>query len=257
MTWILLRGLTREHRHWGNFSLLLQSVIPQAKIITPDIPGSGNHYKQTCPGSIKDILEFIRADIKIQQLNKPVHILGLSLGAMIGIEWLRQYPQECATAVLMNTSLKGLNPFYQRLRAANYWKIINGLFVTNDIRSRENSIFNLTCNQNKNRDTIINDWVSYASEHPVSKRNALRQLIAATKYRIPEQKPEPPILLLSSLADHLVNPQCSQSLALHWSLPLKSHPTAGHDLTHDDAAWVCEGITKWLLQTGKSSSQTP
>ena len=107
MTWILLRGLTREHRHWGNFLPLLQSTIPQAKIITADIPGSGNHYNQTCPGSIKDILEFIRDDIKIEQLNKPVHILALSLGAMIGIEWLRQYPQECAAAVLMNTSLKG------------------------------------------------------------------------------------------------------------------------------------------------------
>lgn len=248
MTWVLLRGLTREHRHWENFPQLLQAAIPRAKIITPDIPGSGIHYKKTCPGSIKAILEFIRADIEIQQLNKPVHILGLSLGAMIGIEWLKQYPQECASAVLMNTSLKGLNPFYQRLRPGNYWKILNGLFVTNDIRARENIIFNLTCNLNKNRDTIINHWVSYASEHPVSKPNALRQLLAASRYRIPEQKPQRPILLLSSLADHLVNPQCSQSLALHWSLTLKSHPTAGHDLTQDDAAWVCEEMTEWLRQ---------
>lgn len=248
MTWVLLRGLTREHRHWGDFPQLLQSAIPQAKIITPDLPGSGDHHKQTCPDSIKDMLEFIRADIEIQQLNKPVHILGLSLGSMIGIEWLRKYPQECASAVLMNTSLKGLNPFYQRLRPANYWKILNGLFVTNDIRTRENIVFNLTCNLNQNRDTIINHWVSYASDHPVSKPNALRQLIAATKYRIPEQKPDRPILLLSSLADRLVNPQCSQSLAQHWSLVLKSHLTAGHDLTQDDATWVCKEITEWLRQ---------
>ena len=252
MTWILLRGLTREHRHWGNFPQLLQSAIPQAKIITPDLPGSGIHHKQTCPGSIKDILEFIRADIEIQQFKKPVYILGLSMGAMIGIEWLRQYPQECAAALLMNTSLKGLNPFYQRLRPGNYWKILNGLFVTNNIRARENIIFNLTCNLNQNRDTIINNWISYASEHPVSKLNALRQLIAATKYRIPEQKPEPPILLLSSLGDRLVNPQCSQSLAQHWSLALKSHLTAGHDLTQDDATWVCKEIINW-----KSRGQIP
>lgn len=246
MTWILLRGLTREHQHWEKFPQLLQSALPQANIITPDLPGSGKHHAQTCPDSIKDILEFIRVDIEIQQLNKPVYILGLSLGAMIGIEWLRQYPQECATAVLMNTSLKGLNPFYQRLRPANYWKILNGLFFTNDIRARENIIFDLTCNLNQNRDTIINHWVSYASEHPVSKLNALRQLIAASRYRIPEQKPEPPILLLSGLCDHLVNPRCSQSLAQHWSLSLKSHLTAGHDLTQDDATWVCNEITEWL-----------
>ncbi len=246
MTWILLRGLTREHRHWENFPQLLQAAIPQAKIITPDLPGSGIHHKQTCPGSIKDILEFIRANVEIQQFDKPVHILGLSLGAMIGIEWLRHYPQECATAVLMNTSLKGLNPFYQRLRPGNYGKILNGLLITNDIRARENIIFDLTCNLNQNRDTIIDHWVSYASEHPVSKANALRQLLAATRYRIPDQKPERPILLLTSLGDRLVNPRCSQSLALHWSLALKSHLTAGHDLTQDDAPWVCEKVTNWL-----------
>lgn len=247
MTWVLLRGLTREHRHWGDFTQVLQSAIPQAKLITPDLPGSGIHHRQTCPGSIRDILEFIRVDIEIQQFDKPVHILGLSLGAMVGIEWLRQYPQECAAAVLMNTSLKGLNPFYHRLRPSNYLKVINGLFVTNDIRKRENIVFDLTCNLDQHRDKTIDDWVSYASDHPVSKLNALRQLLAATRYRIPGEKPVPPILLLNGLGDRLVNPRCSQSLAQHWSLTLKSHPTAGHDLTQDDAVWVCKEMTEWLL----------
>lgn len=247
MTWVLLRGLTREHRHWENFPQLLQSAFPNAKIITPDLPGSGNHHQQQCPVHIKDILECVRADITVSQLNKPIYIIGLSLGAMVGLEWLRQYPQECAGAVLINTSFKGLNPFYQRLRPVNYWRLLKSQMIIN-IQSRENIVFDLTSNLDSNRASIINNWVRYARENPVSKSNALRQLIAAFLYKIPRQKPEPPILLLNSRGDHLVNPECSQRLAQHWDLPLQSHPSAGHDLTLDDGAWACEKIIAWLQQ---------
>lgn len=247
MTWVLLRGLTREHRHWENFPQVLHALFPHAKIITPDLPGSGMHHRQTCPVHIKEILDSVRADIGIRQLNKPVYIIGLSLGAMVSLEWLRQYPEECAGAVLINTSFKSLNPFYQRLRPANYWRILKSQLSKN-VRARENIIFELTSNLNPHRTRIINNWVRYAQENPVTKRNALRQLIAAFLYKIPRQKPEPALLLLNSLGDRLVHPQCSQQLAQHWNLTLHSHPAAGHDLPLDDGAWVGEKIMAWLQQ---------
>ena len=246
MSWVLLRGLTREHRHWGDFPQHLQAAFPQAKIIMPDLPGSALNHKQISPTTIKGILESVRADVQLQSLNQPVYLLGLSMGAMVSIEWLRHYPHECAAAVLMNTSLKGLSPFYQRLRPGNYGALFYSLLLNHNIRARENIIFNLTSNLNQDREATTNNWVKYASEHPVTNLNALRQLRAASAYRIPEHKPEQPILLLSGLADRLVNPQCSQSLAQHWALTLQSHPTAGHDLTLDDATWVCKEIIDWL-----------
>lgn len=248
MIWVLLRGLTREYRHWEKFPKTLKSALPHATIILPDLPGSGIHHKEICPSNIKDILEFVRADIAVHLFNKPVHILGLSMGAMVAIEWMQRYPQECAGAVLMNTSLKDLNPFYQRLRPHNYVSLIYHLFFNHSVQLRENAIFNLTCNLNSERDSVINNWVRYANEHPVSKLNALRQLIAASRYKIPRHKPETPILLLRGLGDRLVNPQCSQILANHWELELQSHASAGHDLTLDDAAWVCQKIIEWLEQ---------
>lgn len=248
MTWVLLRGLTREHRHWENFPQLLQSTFPAAKIILPDLPGCGVHHQKKCPANIKDILDFVRTDIAVSQLNKPVHILGLSMGAMVAIEWLQQYPQECAGAVLMNTSLKGLNPFYQRLQPRNYWPLFNSLLFNTNVRRREEIIFDLTSNLNTCRDSVINNWVRYANEYPVSKSNALRQLIAASFYRIPTHTPQQPVLLLNGLGDRLVNPRCSNNLAQKWQLPLQSHPTAGHDLTLDAGAWVCEKIIAWVQQ---------
>ena len=255
MIWVLLRGLTREHRHWEQFPQRLQSTFPAATIITPDLPGSGRHHRKKCPLNINDIMEAVRADMAVTQLNKPVHILGLSMGAMVAIEWLEKYPQECAGAVLMNTSLKGLNPFYQRLQPRNYWPLINSLFINNNARERENIIFDLTCNLNPNRENVVNNWVGYADEYPVSKLNALRQLTAATLYKIPPHKPEPPVLLLNGSGDHLVDPQCSLTLARYWNLPLQCHPAAGHDLTLDDGEWVCKKIMEWLQQCTDLSDQ--
>ncbi|MDQ1362382.1 MAG: hypothetical protein QG652_242 [Pseudomonadota bacterium] len=246
MTWILLRGLSREHRHWENFPQILQSTFPAARIILPDLPGSGVHHLKRCPANIRNILEFVRADIAISRLSKPVYLLGLSMGAMVAVEWIRQYPQECAGAVLMNTSVKGLNPFYQRLQPGNYGSLLKSLFFKKNARTREEIIFDLTCNLNPDHDSVIRNWVNYAREYPVSRTNTLRQLTAASLYKIPASKPGSPLLLLNGLGDRLVSPRCSETLAQHWNLSLQSHATAGHDLTLDDGTWVCMKITEWL-----------
>jgi pimeloyl-ACP methyl ester carboxylesterase len=54
------------------------------------------------------------------------------------------------------------------------------------------------------------------------------------------------LLLLGGQQDRLVNVQCSNTLAQRWHSPLRLHPTAGHDLPLDDAAWVIRQITQWL-----------
>ena len=40
MSWILLRGLTREARHWGAFTSLLAQRSGE-DVVTLDLPGSG------------------------------------------------------------------------------------------------------------------------------------------------------------------------------------------------------------------------
>jgi pimeloyl-ACP methyl ester carboxylesterase len=80
----------------------------------------------------------------------------------------------------------------------------------------------------------------------VSKQNALRQIIAAAKYAPALDKPIPPVLLLNGLGDRLVSSACSESISKRWSLPLISHPWAGHDLCLDDAEWVLEQLREWV-----------
>jgi pimeloyl-ACP methyl ester carboxylesterase len=95
---------------------------------------------------------------------------------------------------------------------------------------------------------IIDHWVGYAKEYPVSAYNALRQLHAATRYRldIRQAKPDVPMLVLRAMQDHMVSPECSQRFAEHWQLPIRTHQEAGHDIPLDDPQWVCEKIRAWL-----------
>ena len=40
-TWFLLRGLSREAGHWGEFVPALRAALPDAAIHTIDLPGAG------------------------------------------------------------------------------------------------------------------------------------------------------------------------------------------------------------------------
>jgi len=240
-TWVLIRGLTREHRHWEDFPEKLQRCFPDAKIITPDLPGNGDHADLISPASIHDMMLLLREDIASSIASGPVHIIGLSMGAMVAIEWMKSYPQECAASVLINTSLKGISPFYHRLQPKNYYNILYSLFSSNIYR-REKTILKLTSNLYQNTDLLLQRWVSYAEENTVLPSNALRQLLAASRYYVPQLKPDVPILLLRSKNDNLVNSKSSVALAQKWSLPMETHPHAGHDIPLDDGDWVCQKI---------------
>ena len=100
-TWILLRGLLREQRHWGNFPRQLQDQL-NVNIICPDIAGNGKRYQQTSAAHITTMLADVRSEVQITQLQQPVAVLGLSMGGMIASEWLSSYPQELSAVVLMS-----------------------------------------------------------------------------------------------------------------------------------------------------------
>ena len=59
--WLLLRGLSRESAHWGDFSSLLQMRLPHADIAMLDLPGTGAHCRDVSPGALTDITDSLRA----------------------------------------------------------------------------------------------------------------------------------------------------------------------------------------------------
>lgn len=246
-TWVLLRGLMREARHWGEFPLLFKSATGTQQVVTLDFPGNGSLHAQTSPASVAAMANHSR--MQLQQLGyaPPYRVLALSLGAMVAVAWSELYPAEIERLVLINTSLAPYNPFYHRLRPANYLALTRLLYGS--AAQRESLILRLTSTRSdtKNLQAILDQWISYAQEFTIARANILRQLQAALCYRAGPTTPTAPVLLLAGQQDQLVNVQCSLTLAQHWRCAIKMHPTAGHDLPLDDGAWVTQQVKEWLV----------
>lgn len=250
-TWVLLRGLMREQRHWGAFPAQLAQALPGAQLVTPDLPGNGVRHALRSPTRVAEMVSYVRHDLLTRGLPPPYHLLALSLGGMAAVQWASQYPQELARCVLINTSMRPYSPFHQRLRWHNYPTIMKQL-LTGGVAQQEAMILRLTSRLGSSavpsaqRDELLRRWVGYQREYPVTQANALRQLLAAARFRAPATRPAVPLLILASQGDHLVDHRCSLRLAAAWQAPCKLHPSAGHDLPLDDGPWVAQRIADWL-----------
>jgi len=246
-TWILLRGLMREQRHWGRFPGQLARALPGATIITPDLPGNGVHHAAISPTSVAAMVEACRAELRARGVRAPYSLLALSLGGMVAVEWASRYPNEIDRAVLINTSMRPFSRFHQRLRWRNYPAIVR-MLLEGGVDAQERLILRLTSRHGDSaeREGLLRRWLGYQHEFPVSRRNALRQLVAAARFRAPPARPALPLLVLSSSGDQLVDPRCSQQLAQAWRAEHRIHPNAGHDLPLDDGEWVAARVAQWL-----------
>jgi len=246
-TWILLRGLVREQRHWGGFPAELARALPDARIVTPDLPGNGERHALRSPASVRAMVECCRDDLRQRGLAPPWSLLALSLGGMVAVEWASRYPQEIERCVLINTSMRPYSRFHQRLRWQNYPAILK-LMVKGGMENQERLILRLTSRSGDagQRAGVLARWMDYQREYPVTRGNALRQLWSAARFRAPARKPAVPLLVLSSAGDQLVDPRCSARLAHAWQTPHAIHASAGHDLPLDDGPWVAAQVAKWL-----------
>jgi pimeloyl-[acyl-carrier protein] methyl ester esterase len=243
--WLLLRGLSREAGHWGEFPMLLQDSLSKTQVHTLDLSGTGRFYQQTSPNRIEPITAHVRQQALTEGLLKrPLVLLAYSLGGMVAWEWMKTYPEDINGAVLLNTSFASLSPFYQRLRWQSYYQFIS-LMLKSNLYQREAAIIKLVSNRHDNDGKTTAEWTNIQQLRPVSLENTLRQITAAANCRPNGQKPTQPVLLLSSQQDRLVAPACSTAIQKRWQLDLATHPWAGHDLSLDDPLWVVEKIKHW------------
>ena len=242
-TWVFLRGLTRESRHWGDFVGQFQAALPHACVVLLDLAGNGQQNHRPSPSRVEDMVADCRAQLAQRQIAPPYRVLAMSLGAMVSVAWAQAHPQELAGQVLINTSLRPFSPFYQRLQPANYAPLLRLLLSNASDEAWERTLLRLTSNHGNT--AVLPLWRQLRQQHPVSRANALRQLLAAARFRAPVGQPAVPTLLLASALDHLVSAECSRSLAQHWGCPLLTHPSAGHDLPLDDGPWVAAQVKRW------------
>jgi pimeloyl-ACP methyl ester carboxylesterase len=264
-TWILLRGLTREARHWGSFPALFERELGQElgqgfgqnrasfgvdeeSVTLLELPGNGTENALQTPPGIPEMMEFVRSRAAALGLRAPYRLLAMSLGGMIGTAWAQRYPEEIERLVLVNTSMRPFCGVTERLRPAAWPTLARLVCAWRNPETSERIIHALTCNRSDSVSDDIAAWSEIRRTAPVRAANGLRQLLAAARFRADRHAPRCPVLLLSSGSDRLVDPACSARIAAQWAGAVHAiHPWAGHDLPHDDPEWVSKTICDWLL----------
>lgn len=251
ITWVLLRGLARESRHWGSFTSAFGDALPAGDLVVAlDLPGNGTRWRERAPATVRQIVEGARGRLAALGHAPPYVLVALSLGGMVAREWAARHAGEVRGCVLINSSMRGLSPPWQRLRPAALIQLLAVASPGRPPLGREQRILRLTSNFPVSA-AIVEAWAGIARTAPVSRSNMLRQLLAAARYRAPGASPGMPTLLLASRRDRLVSVRCSEAMASAWQVPLRVHPGAGHDLALDDPAWLVEQVLAWRVDVSQ------
>jgi pimeloyl-ACP methyl ester carboxylesterase len=246
ITWVLLRGLTREQRHWGEFLELFRRSMPGCRVVAMDLPGTGQLNEQRSPWTMQATAQGVRAALRARGEFPPYHVLAISMGAMVATSWAVQYPGEIDAAVLINTSMRPFSPFWQRLQPHNYLSIARMMmpeFMRND---PEATTLRMTSRLRSRDFEVLRAWVRYRGDRPIARIDAVAQLWMSARFRAPQSNPFTRLILLTSTRDSIVDTQCSIALSTAWGCKLSTHPQAGHDLPLDDPQWVIDAVRGWV-----------
>ena len=247
-TWILLRGLTRERRHWGDFPERLGRAFPDQPVQTLELPGNGELNGLASPHDIAGMASHCRAELARRAIPPPYTLLAMSLGAMVAAAWAAGHPGEIHGCVLASASFGSFSPWHHRLRPGA-WPALLAVLLGSDPERRERRVLALTSGLPGSHGEIPGAWAAIRRSRPVSPANALRQVLAAARFTPPGEAPAPTLVLVGA-ADRLVDPDCSCAIARRWRCPLAIHPTAGHDLPLDAPDWVIQEILRWRTGVG-------
>ena len=252
-TWVLLRGLGRDKRHFGQFLDKFQQAFVDDKVITIDTLGNGEFKGLKSPTNIKQYTEHCRKILAQTNHNNTIELVALSLGGMIAMDWATRYPQEINSITIMNTSAANLTPPHSRMQLSTLGRLLYAFIINRSNQGIESAIVNATSNQQilnpKALAQTIQSWTEIREQGITSTFNMIRQLLAAATFKLekpPQISPEK-VLILASSKDHIVNHQASIDLQGFFNCPMLVHAQAGHDLPLDAPNWVIEQIKQHFI----------
>jgi pimeloyl-ACP methyl ester carboxylesterase len=255
-TWVLLRGLARDSRHWGRFMPALEATHRNgARVIALDLPGNGELHAQRSPVDVAAMVRAYRLQLQARSESGPLHLLGLSLGSMVAIAWAQAHPEEVASVVAVNGSARDLGWPWERMRLLAWPALMRAAWPGTPVARRECFVLSVCSNLGEPH-PAADEWARLAMEASTRPVNALRQLAAALTFCLSETGPAVPMLVVVSGCDRLVSPECSIRLASRWHLPLVIHPNAGHELALDAPKWLALRCAEWVEELSRKTSKT-
>jgi alpha-beta hydrolase superfamily lysophospholipase len=261
MRWLLLRGLTREQRHWLDFPSTFAARVrgpgpaPTA-VVTLDLPGFGTQRFAPVPPTIAEFVDDTRARLApLRAPDEPMGLVAVSLGGIVALTWLARYPGDFVCGAVINASMGDLSPLWQRMRPHNWPRIAAALLM--GVRARERMLLGMTRHQG-DLDHDADRHVEIARTAPPGRAAFLGQLRAAIRVQAPA-KITVPTAVLTSHGDELVSWRCSEAIAQRLGLSLHVHTgtgaaAAGHDLALDDPGWVCDRLNELTASLPSSTA---
>lgn len=241
----LIRGLTRESGHWGEFIPLIQENLPNAKIHLLDLPGAGVYAKNRASSRVHKMVDFIRKDV-IESIENDAYniICATSLAGIIAIEWTMRYPKDFKGLIMVSSSVGGICNSNERAHRSLRWDMFRILFTRN-IELRERLVLKVNCNKPEIVEKLHGEWVKIQKLRPMTRLNIFRQTLAGIRYRTRGRKPDVPILIIGSKSDRLVSKNCIDKMNRYFGGDLIWHETSGHGIPLDEPKWLSERIASW------------
>jgi pimeloyl-ACP methyl ester carboxylesterase len=245
---LLLRGLVREQKHWGDFVKYWREVLPEHEVHLLDLPGIGTERRRASPFTIEAITDDIRNRwLKLKKDDDDCWILfTLSLGSMVALDWASRYPEDFKQITIMNTSAANTSPVWKRLKLRNLPNIIKVALEKNAFK-KEMQILKLTTNLLENPEALAQTWSKHVLPKNRMRALALAQLLAALRFRAPRFL-VPKLTVFVGLKDRFVDPSCTEVLAQRYGVIAHRHPDAGHDMCLDTPLWVLKVLQEELDQ---------
>lgn len=228
--------------------------VPGARVHFLDLPGIGEAVERRAPWRMAEIAEDLRERfLELREsgdvdASAPWAILGISLGGMIAMEWVKSHPTDFERAVIITSSAANLSPPWKRMLPSVGPNYIRAMFAK-DAQETERRSLAITTNDLERRDELVAAYIEIGKTSPMPLKTINRQLTAAIRWRAPNHLPIP-TLFLGTEADHMVHPTCTPALATHFDMPLRMHETAGHEIPHDDPFWLADQVADWMGHLG-------
>lgn len=94
------------------------ALAPDYRVITPDLRGHGQSTKRQGPFGITQHARDMGALLDVLASNEPVHVIGVSLGGMIGLQLACDRPGQVQSVVAMNCVSNTRLRSWSRIKAA-------------------------------------------------------------------------------------------------------------------------------------------
>jgi pimeloyl-ACP methyl ester carboxylesterase len=247
--WLLLRGLTREQRHWGSFHRQFCNAFGKDQVYCLDHVGVGTEGARPPVYSVRGMTLDLRRrwlDLK-QDQSEPWGIVSLSLGSMVSLDWCASFNGDFSKQVIINVSSATDSKPWDRLVLKNL-RTFSQMAKISDPKERELKVLDMCTNllTRDQKDHLANEWSLFSMPKSQTLKVLGAQMLAATRFHRPS-KMKVPTLGLVSAADRLVDPTCTLKISQALGIPLEIHPTGGHELTLDDPDWVVQKIKDFAL----------